>query len=90
MIGMNQSTVSRQLKGEQALSSKLLDGILSAYPDLSAEWLMRGEGEMLMQAKTESTGDTDIWKAKYEAIKECYDSLLDSLANVKIRSLNNQ
>jgi len=83
-IGMNQTTIGRQLKGEQALSSKLLDGILTAFPDLSAEWLMRGNGEMLLSGeKEESDGDTDAWKAKYEAIKECYDSLLNCLSGMR-------
>lgn len=86
-IGMTQSTVLRQLKGEQALSSKLLDGILSCYPDLSAEWLMRGKGDMFLQEGTKESDGTDVWKAKYEAIKDCYDSLLKSLAEVKIREL---
>lgn len=86
-IGMNQTTIGRQLKGEQALSSKLLDGILSCYPDLSAEWLMRGKGDMFLQEGTKESDGTDVWKAKYEAIKDCYDSLLKSLAEVKIREL---
>lgn len=41
-LNMNQSTVLRQVKGEQALSSTLVENFLKAYPDVSAEWLMRG------------------------------------------------
>lgn len=100
-IDMKETTVGRQLKGEQALSSKLIEGIMLAHPDVSAEWLLRGKGTMFtsnsyrnapipmavstpdvatdpVQAK-ESDG---IWKAKYEAIKECYDALLASLGGV--------
>lgn len=100
-IGMSSTTVWRQLKGEQALSAKLVEGLLTVFPDVSAEWLLRGKGDMYevnsyrnapipmavsnpdvatdpVQAK-ESDG---IWKAKYEAIKECYDSLLASLGGV--------
>ena len=43
---MNQSTVLRQVKGEQTLSSNLVENFLKAYPDVSAEWLMRGVGTM--------------------------------------------
>ena len=43
---MNQTTLGRQLKGEQALSAKLIEGFLHVFPDISAEWLLRGEGEM--------------------------------------------
>lgn len=41
-LKMNQSTVLRQVKGEQTLSSTLVENFLKAYPDVSAEWLMRG------------------------------------------------
>ena len=41
-LKMNQSTVLRQVKGEQTLSSNLVENFLKAYPDVSAEWLMRG------------------------------------------------
>lgn len=45
-LSMNQSTVLRQVKGEQTLSSNLVEAFLTAYPDVSAEWLMRGIGNM--------------------------------------------
>lgn len=45
-LNMNQSTVLRQVKGEQTLSSTLIENFLKAYPDVSAEWLMRGVGTM--------------------------------------------
>ena len=41
-LNMNQSTVLRQVKGEQTLSSTLVENFLKAYQDVSAEWLMRG------------------------------------------------
>ena len=41
-LNMNQSTVLRQVKGEQTLSSNLVENFLKAYPKVSAEWLMRG------------------------------------------------
>ena len=41
-LNMNQSTVLRQVKGEQTLSSTLVENFLKAFPDVSAEWLMRG------------------------------------------------
>lgn len=45
-LNMNQSTVLRQVKGEQTLSSTLVENFLKAYPKVSAEWLMRGVGFM--------------------------------------------
>lgn len=100
-IKVAQATLNPQLRGDRALSSHIVELILNEFPDVSAEWIMRGKGSMYtedsyrnapiplavstpdvatdpVQAK-ESDG---IWKAKYEAIKECYDSLLASLGGV--------
>ncbi len=103
-LNMNQSTVLRQVKGEQTLSSNLVEAFLSAYPDVSAEWLMRGVGSMRVCKSAEMVEqvtrldyaaeptpvyhdavaqvEESVWKAKYEAIKDCYDMLVSSLGGV--------
>lgn len=88
-IGMSGTTVWRQLKGEQALSSKLIEGILTAYPDVSAEWLLRGTGDIRLGnckniAETQKEVsvpilDESVWKTRYETMKECYDSLVANI-----------
>lgn len=45
-LGMYQSTISRQLRGEAQVSVALISAILKAFPEVSAEWLLRGEGQM--------------------------------------------
>lgn len=47
--GLNQPTLQRTVKGENKLSVEVLSAIANAFPELSAEWLLRGKGEMLMQ-----------------------------------------
>ncbi|MBD5341904.1 MAG: hypothetical protein HDR93_01415 [Bacteroides sp.] len=47
--GMNQPTVDRMLKGINAISANFISSLMLAFPDVSAEWLIRGEGEMLKQ-----------------------------------------
>ena len=55
-IGMAQKNLNNQVSGEVALSMHTLLLILDAFPDVSAEWLLRGNGEMfLWQAAGEST-----------------------------------
>lgn len=83
-IGMSGTTVWRQLKGEQALSSKLIEGILTAYPEVSAEWLLRGTGDIRLEneagiAETQNNESDSIWKAKYEELEKRYDQLLSIL-----------
>lgn len=92
MLEMIPSTVNRQLKGDQALSSKVIEGVLSVFPDVSAEWLLRGKGEMLISVQTTLAKMQDtkgresdvvehdsVWKAKYEELEKRYDQLLSIL-----------
>lgn len=46
MIGMQQVTCNRQIRGDQAVSLGLIEGFLEKFDDISAEWLLRGEGSM--------------------------------------------
>ena len=80
MIGMQQVTCNRQLRGDQAVS---LD-------EISAEWLLRGHGRQIIEEQSffvaEPTPkyredkndflDDSVWKAKYEELEKRYDQLL--------------
>lgn len=96
MIGMLQVTCNRQIRGDQAVSLALIEGFLHVFPDISAEWLLRGEGEMyksnsgsaLVEATITPSQDESIWKAKYEAIKECYDTLASNITGLSKRNVN--
>lgn len=96
MIGMLQVTCNRQIRGDQAVSLAMIEGFLHVFPDISAEWLLRGEGEMYKSnsgsAQNEATitpsQDESIWKAKYEAIKECYDTLVTTIGGISKRNVN--
>lgn len=44
--GASQATISGQINGDIKISAALIYLILSTFPDVSAEWLLRGEGEM--------------------------------------------
>jgi hypothetical protein len=46
-ININQTTLNKQLKEDGCgVQVSTLIQILDTYPDLSAEWLLRGEGDM--------------------------------------------
>ena len=105
MVNMSQTTLNTQLKGERTLSANVVAKVLETFPEVSSEWVMRGE--VSMYRKEESAGgveeaistnmvaepaptyraqleqDESIWKAKYEAIKECYDMLVYSLGSMR-------
>lgn len=89
-INIAQATLNPQLRGDRALSSKVVEGVLATFPEVSAEWLMRGRGEMLiadnannlanMQEKDAQPGkEESLWQAKYEELEKRYDQLLSIL-----------
>lgn len=45
-INVAQATLNPQLRGDRTLAANIVEKILNAFPDVSAEWLMRGIGTM--------------------------------------------
>ena len=93
MIGMQQVTCNRQLRGDQAVSLGLIEGFLKEFDEISAEWLFRGKGNRVVEDshvfvaepepeyhKVENDLlDDSVWKAKYEELEKRYDQLLSIL-----------
>jgi len=46
-IGVTGVAVSDIIKGKSKPNFKFLQGVLKSFPEISAEWLLRDEGEML-------------------------------------------
>jgi len=42
-IGIEQVTLSRQLNGQRGVSLDVIEAVLNTFPDVSAEWLLRGQ-----------------------------------------------
>jgi hypothetical protein len=78
VLEMNQTTLNKQLKDDGCgVQVSTLVKILSVYPELSAEWLLRGEGEM-------KKGDE--WKVtQFIPIQnnDLVDALKDHIATLK-------
>lgn len=86
-LKMNQSTVLRQVKGEQTLSSTLVENFLKAYPDVSAEWLMRGIEPMDLGKTAEYVAEkTNIGYAA-ESIRSSESDMNDSVWKAKYEEL---
>ena len=47
-FGENQSKLTKQINSSTAIGCNTVLLILSKYPDVSAEWLLRGTGDMLL------------------------------------------
>lgn len=46
-IGMSNASFGKSLKNGGSIGGDKLEKILSVYPDINAEWLLTGDGEML-------------------------------------------
>lgn len=64
-ISMPQTTVNDYITYKRKCALALVDGILSNFPTLSAEWLLRGTGEMyLTEDKGKPSGKPQELKGK--------------------------
>lgn len=71
-IGVPQSSIQSMFDKETEPSSKTIIKMLSAFPFVSAEWLMRGEGPMLKQ---DMPGSVNI-DASHHSIKSENSSVI--------------
>ena len=77
---VNQKTLNSQINGDTAVSASTLSLILDAF-DISAEWLMRGEGDML---RTQSHGSLEVMSAQVERLRAENEILRDEIIRLHI------
>lgn len=53
-INIPQATLHKQIAGESAMTLKTLSVLLDYFEDVSAEWLLRGKGEMILDSLSKS------------------------------------
>lgn len=58
MIGVKQVTLNQQISGSRSLSLDVVIAILNSFEDISAEWLLRGSGEMIKR-ENEAKGESE-------------------------------
>lgn len=52
--GVSQPTLDKQFKGLRGISIETMMSVLYAFPEISAEWLMRGVGDMIINHQPNS------------------------------------
>ena len=77
LIGMSQTTVNGIMLGSRGVSVDIIVAVLTAFPDISAEWLMRGEGEMLRSEEAAQNAlILEETIAHYTSVVKSYEVLL--------------
>ena len=74
-----QTTMSGYLSGNRKLSLQVIESVLSEFEDISAEWLLRGEGEMY---KADDKNINDNFDNSQYVNKSKYESTVYLLAEV--------
>ncbi len=74
-----QKRLSRQLNGGASVTFETISSILDSFPDISAEWLLRGEGEMY---KSDDKNINDNFDNSQYVSKSKYESTVYLLAEV--------
>jgi hypothetical protein len=57
---LTQRTINRQVNEESSVGYDILYAIASVYPDISMQWLITGEGGMLIENVTENPEQAKI------------------------------
>jgi len=91
-LGIRQTTLNDQINGKSKISAAALLALLDVHPDISAEWLLRGSGSMLLSEPQHETltgeirGDSETIAALKETIaaqKIAIDALTDQVKVLK-------
>lgn len=75
-IGVNQVTLNNQIIGNRKLSLETIISITNTYPDISAEWLLRGEGDMIKKESSPEVEELLKYIKQLEALNMSGEALL--------------
>lgn len=59
LIGVKQVTLNQQVVGDRKLSLDVILAILNSFEDISAEWLLRGVGNMYNNAEASTDSEEE-------------------------------
>ena len=73
-----QKRLSRQLNGGATITFETISSILNAFQNISAEWLLRGEGEMYKTVSENKSNNFD--ESQYVSMKK-YETIVTLFGN---------
>ena len=78
VLAMRPATVINYCNGTQPPKLEFIDKLLATYPEISAEWLLRGDGSMLIT----DAPDVAALKKKYETEILVKDGIIKELRSL--------
>lgn len=95
MCGVKQQTLSNQINRTRELSLATVSAILTSNEDISAEWLLRGKGEMKLGERVDESKNLERMNRLVDTIATLQDTInaksdtIDAL-NERIKQLEAQ
>lgn len=57
-VGLSKSVISKVVREKANAGMKVVFQVLDAFPEVNADWLIRGRGEMIISKKKQNNGDS--------------------------------
>lgn len=94
-IGVTQSVIASMFLRGTEPSAKVISSILAVFDDISAEWLLRGKGEMLISANQSKDENTERISRLVDTIATLQGTINEQLKTIqvyedKVRKLNGE
>lgn len=84
-IGFTYTTLNNYLTGRRTtIDSELIEKTLSTYKSISAEWLMRGTGNMLISENIDSDSNLDRINKLVDTITTLQDAINEKTKTIKV------
>lgn len=80
---LTRSTINDQFNGNSKIGAAALEALLAYRPDLSAEWLLRGEGEMLISTEGQPREHRENTDQIVDANKKVLEQIQELIAAQK-------
>lgn len=77
--GLSDRTLLDQINGSSKIGAATLEALLAYRPDLSAEWLLRGEGEMLISSVVPTEGQPREHRENTDQIVDANKKVLEQI-----------
>lgn len=90
--GINQPTLFNQLKGIRAVSLDSILAICKTFPNVSRDWLLLGEGEMLNKPNAKESERVNLLLDTIATLQKSLNAKEDAIValNERIAQLENQ
>ena len=81
--GLCQGLLSNAFSKKQGLTTSTLERLLLAYPMLNANWLIAGQGEMLLKDKTEEAVSPSSSQSHLQNLQTLQDQCIDMIRQIQ-------